>query len=264
MCCRGGGWRPVYCRDVRAMDLKAALVKPANAQRFASTFVEAYLSPAFGARSKKEIDLLVFACLIDAKAIDPSAPIYDLARTLNITPARARNLVLNWQLRSTAVPADLRQSISEALERTRFSKDGKLLTFGVESPLLKEEIVARLKRKGVFPDASFSKELVRLPVEAFVEFLDEIVDEGTKKDVRAALVKDKQLPDASFKALVTGVLTKLGEKVAGEAGSEIAGAVIGKAAKPAAEKVVAFLAGILTGDAKGAAKTISKDDYFQE
>ena len=182
------------------MDINAAISKPINGQKFASAFVEAYLSPAFGARSKSEIDMLVFTCLIEAKAIDPSAPVYDLARALNMTTARARNLILNWQLRSTAVQTDLRQAIVDALGKTRFSKDGTLLTFGIESPLLKEEISARLRRKGVFSDASFSRELVKLPVEAFVEFLDEIVDEGTKKAVRATLVKDKQLPDNSFKA----------------------------------------------------------------
>src|SRR5258708_24633219 len=148
---------------------------------------------------------------------------------------------MNWQLRSPAAQTDLRQNIVDTLKKTRFSKDGTLLTFGVESPLLKEEIAARLKRKGVFPDASFSKELVKLPVEAFVEFLDEIVDDDTKKEVRTTLVKDKQLPDTSFKALATSVLAKLGEKVAGEAGKELAGEIVGKAAKPAAEKTVAFL-----------------------
>jgi hypothetical protein len=35
------------------------------------------MSPAFGARSKTEIDLLVFASLIAAGAIDPEAPEYD-------------------------------------------------------------------------------------------------------------------------------------------------------------------------------------------
>jgi hypothetical protein len=225
---------------------------------------EAYLSPAFGARSKSEVDLLVFTCLIDAKAIDPEAPIYDLARALNITPGRARNLVLNWQLRSTAAQTDLRQSIVDALKKTRYSKDGTLLTFGVESPLLREEVTARLKRRGVFPDASFSKELVKLPVETFVEFLDDIVDEATKREVRTALVKDKQLPDTSFRALATGLLAKLGEKVAGEAGKEIAGEIVGKAAKPAAEKAIAFLSGVLSGDAKGATKTLSKDDFSEE
>jgi hypothetical protein len=37
-----------------------------------------------------------------------------------------------------------------------------------------------------------------------------IVDEDTKKQVRTTLVKDKQLPDKSFKALAVGVLAKLG------------------------------------------------------
>jgi hypothetical protein len=244
--------------------IKITLAKPENAQKFANSFVKSYLSPAFGARSKSEIDLLVFTCLIEAKAIDPEASIYELARALNVTPARARSLVLNWQLRSTAAQTDLGGSIVEALKKTRFSKDGTLLTFGIENPLLKEDIAARLKRKGVFPDASFSKELVRMPVEAFVEFLDEILDEKTKKEVRKTLVKDKQLPDKSFKALATGILMKLGQKVAGEAGGQIAEAFGDEVAKPAAEKAIAFLMGVLTGDAKSATEKISKDDYYLE
>ena len=116
----------------------------------------------------------------------------------------------------------------------------------------------RHSRKGVFPDASFSKELVKLPAEAFVEFLDEIVDEETKKQVRSTLVKDKQIPDTSFKALATGVLVTLGKKAAGEAG----GALADKVAKPAAEKAVSFLMGLLNGDARGATRSLAKDDVI--
>ena len=47
------------------------------------------------------------------------------------------------------------------------------------------------------PFAFTSKELVKLPVEAFVEFLDDIVDDDTKKQVKTTLVEDKQLPDKS-------------------------------------------------------------------
>jgi hypothetical protein len=97
---------------------------------------------------------------------------------------------------------------------------------------------------------------VKLPADAFVEFLDEIVDDETKKQVRATLVKDKQIPDTSFKALATGVLVALGKKAAGEAG----GALADKLAKPAAEKAASFLMGLLTGDAKGAAKGLARDD----
>lgn len=243
------------------VDVRAGLSKPVTALKFAGAFMEGYLSPAFGARSKSEIDLLVFTCLIEAKVIDPATAIYDIARGLNVTPSRVRALLLNWQLRTTKADADLRQGIIEALKKTHFSKDGTLLTFGIESPLLKEEVAARLKRKGVFPDAAFSKELVKLPVEPFVEFLDDIVDEDTKREVRTTLVKDKQLPDTSFKALATGLLGKLGEKIAGEVGKELAGEIVSKAAKPAAEKAAAFLTGLLTGNAKGATKSISKSDY---
>src|SRR5258708_25741885 len=107
---------------------------------------------------------------------------------------------MNWQLRSPAAQTDLRQNIVDTLKKTRCSKDGTLLTFGVESPLLKEDIAARLKRKGIFPDASFARELVKLPVDAFVEFLHDVLDDETKRAVRTTLVKDKQLPDKSFKA----------------------------------------------------------------
>jgi hypothetical protein len=240
------------------MDIRNALTKPGSAQRFAAAVIDAYLAPAFGARSKSEIDLIVFTALIEAKALDPTAPIYDIARALNIPPARVRNLLLNWQLRSTLPQEDLRSNIVDALKKTRFSKDGTLLTFGIESRLLREDVAARLKRKGVFPDASFSKDLVKLPVEAFVEFLDEVLDENTKKAVRSTLVKDKQLPDHSFKALATGVLTKLGEKVVGET----AGGLVKEVMGPAAKKAAAFVTGLVTGNADGATKNITKDDYI--
>ena len=72
----------------------------------------------------------------------------------------------------------------------------------------------------------------------------------------------KQLPDKSFKALATGVLSKLGEKVAGEAGKAIAAEIVGDVAKPAAKKAIGFLTGLLAGDAKGATKGITKDDFL--
>jgi hypothetical protein len=244
------------------IDIKAALAKSSNAVKFCDLFVNGYMSPAFGARSKSEIDLLVFICLVEAKTIDPEAPTYDIARALNITPSRVRSLIFNWQLRTTAKDSDLKPQLVAALKKTRYSSDGTLLTFGVESPLLKEEITARLKSKGVYSDSSFAKEILRLPVDAFVEFLDDIVDDDTKKSVRETLVKDKQLPDKSFKALATGVLSKLGEKVAGKAGEAIAGELVGEVGKPVAKKAITFITGLLAGDPKGATKSITKDDFI--
>ena len=42
-----------------AIDIKATLLKSGNAAKFTGAFITAYMSPAFGAHSKTEIDLLV-------------------------------------------------------------------------------------------------------------------------------------------------------------------------------------------------------------
>lgn len=236
------------------LDIKKSLLDPAKALTFTEHFVDGYLSPAFGARSKSEVDLLVFTALIKAGAIDPGAAIYDLARTLNITPTRVRALLFNWQLRDPRWRNDLSSPLCEALQKTRFSKDGTLLTFGIESPLLKEEIVARLKSKGVFTDTSFSRDIVRMPVNAFVEFLDELIDPEVKKTFIARLVQDKQLEDKSFKAIAANVLGKLGEKIAGEVGKEIAADAVG-AGLPV---VKAFLLGLLSNRGEDAAKAAAE------
>ena len=238
------------------IDLKAKLAEPAVGQKFSAAFTEAYLTPAFGARSKSEIDLLVLTSLIEAGALDPSAPIYDIARAFNVTPARVRGLIFNWQLRATTQGFDLRAALVAALGKTRFAKDGTYLAFGIESPLLREEIVARLKAKGVFADATFAREIVRLPVDAFVEFLDDLVDPEVKKAFKAKLVKDKQLADKSFTAITKGVLGKLAEKVVGKAGEALGDAVVEGAKdvlSPVTKQVTDFLVGLLKGDANGAA-----------
>lgn len=245
-------------------DVHGVLADPAKSKLFAEKFLSGYMKPAFGARSKTEIDLLVFEALVVAGAIDPEGPIYDLARTFNVPLAKARNLVMNWQLRTAGDEAALKTKLISALSAVRFAKDGTLLTFGVESPLVREDIVARLKRRGVFADASFSRELVRLPVEAFVDFLDDLIDADTKAAVKARLVKDKQLPDKSFKALATGILSKLGEKVAGKAGEALADQVVeigGAIAKPAAERITAFLIGLLQKDVDAAVGAVMSGEY---
>ncbi len=244
--------------------LRSAVQKQATATAFATMFVDGYLTPAFGARTKSEIDLLVLGCLIKAGAVDPGAPLYDLARALNVTPTKVRTLILNWQLRSNGQDLDLRGALAQAVLKTRFAKDGSLLTFGIENPLLREEVEARLKRRGVFADASFSREILRMPVELFAEFLDDMVDEATKGELCRRLVEDHQLPDRSFKALITGILGKIGEKMAGKAGEAVASELL----KPfgdlrmegGADRLTAFLSHLFRRDSAAAIDALRVGD----
>lgn len=63
-------------------------------------------------------------------------------------------------------------------------------------------------------------------VEAFVEFLEDLLDAETKEALRKILIEDKQLPDPSFKSLTTAILIKLAEKVAGKVGEDLAGSLV--------------------------------------
>ncbi len=139
-----------------------------------------------------------------------------------------------------------------------------MLTFGIENPLLREEVEARLKQNGVFADASFSREIVRLPVDAFVEFLEELVDEKTKRELGKRLVQEHQLPDRSFRALVAGVLCKLGEKIAGKAGEALAGELFETAGSEvlggATHRLGTFLSSLFRGDASSAASAVRRSE----
>lgn len=197
------------------------LEKVDHAKLFSRKFVEVFAAPAFGAISKTEVDNLVFALLIEVGALDPKSQVYEIARDLNVTPAKARNLLFQWQLRSVGDGTALKDDLMAALKSVRFANEGNLLIFGIESPLLREELRSRLKRMGVYADASFSSEIVRFSVKHFVEFLDVLLDKETKKAMHQALIKDGQIKDKSFKAVAFRVLKGAAKRAAGEVGGEL-------------------------------------------
>ena len=219
--------------------LAAQLEQAEKAKRFSRKFVEVYCEPAFGAISKAEVDNLVFALLIDVGALDPKSQVYEIARDLNVTPAKARNLLFQWQLRSMGDGNALKDDLIAALKSVRFANEGELLIFGIESPLLREELRSRLKRMGVYPDTSFSSEMVRLSVKHFAEFLDVFLDKEAKKAMLEALIKDGQIKDKSFKAIAFRVLKGIANKAVGAAGDELAD-LFGEAVR-----------GLIEGDVEG-------------
>lgn len=224
----------------------ASIKDDKKAAQFARRFLETYLAPAFGAISKSEVDNLVFGLLVEAGEIDASAQAYEIARALNVTPAKARNLLFQYQLRRAPDGNEIARQLSQAISNVRFAKDGDLLTFGIESPLLREELRSRFKKIGVFTDASFSAEIVRVPVAQFVEFMDSFFGAEHKAKLTAKLVKDRQIEDKSFKAVATKVIKGLAGKALGKAGDAVVDG--------AADVLGPFIKALFAGDADQARK----------
>lgn len=103
-------------------DVRTALADPAKGQAFAAGFAQGYFGQAFGSLPKSEIDQLVFRLLMETKVLTPAQSLYEIARCLNVTPAKARNLLFQHQLR-TMSDGDVDASVLIEITTAKFGVD---------------------------------------------------------------------------------------------------------------------------------------------
>lgn len=202
--------------------LKESLQDPAIGAPFAAAFSEGYFAIAFGTVGKSEVDQLVFDALVRVGLIDPNGAIYPIARVLKVTPAKARALLFQHQLRN-ADDAALDRQVLRTLADAKFSVDDKRLSFGVESPLIRTVIDARLKAAGIYSDVSLSGEILKVPVTQLGEFVSVFLDDAAAKALAKRLkvaAGDKGVVDAlnGFGKKIAEDLAKAGTKAAAKQG----------------------------------------------
>lgn len=159
-----------------------------RAAAFARSFLRSYLVPALGVLPKTEIDLWVFTFLVEAKAVDPNGSIFTLARSLNITPAKARSLIFQYQLRHVT-EADTDKEVLKTIASARYWKEGSNLAFGVESPLVRAAISAKMRERGVFADVSLSGDILKVSPEQFGDVLVTLLPADVAKELAKKLSK---------------------------------------------------------------------------
>lgn len=180
----------------------------ANFKDLITEFFEFYTTPAFGARSKSEIDLKVFELLRECGYIDDDY--YNVSRKLKITPTRAKNLILNAKLRAESQP-NTEETYNKFLEEIKElgyktdSKNNSIIIFSLPDMLLREYLKFKLRTVGKIWDSSFNSELVRVSVD---DFLDIVSDADLKRKIKRQDVRNK-IKDAivgHLKANPIGVL----------------------------------------------------------
>lgn len=135
-------------------------------------FFEFYTAPAFGARSKSEIDLKVFELLNRRGDIDDDY--YNVSRKLKITPTRAKNLILNDKLRRESGNYD--EKFIDLLKNLKFKisvNSNEIILLYVPDILFREHIKAILKQKGIIWDSSFNSEIVKIRLDDFLDIVYE-------------------------------------------------------------------------------------------
>lgn len=203
-------------------EVRSELAEPARAKTFAAGFAADYFGQAFGALPKSEIDLLVFRLLMDTGVLTRNHSLYDIARCLNVTPAKARNLLFQHQLRTMTASA-IEQDVLDTILKAKFGVDGGRIGFGVESPLVRAAVVAKAKANDVFPDVSLTGETLFIPMNQIGDFIAAFLPADKAKKLVDGLRRKKVVdPDDIAK-----VLNKVGEamiieaaKAGGKAGAK--------------------------------------------
>lgn len=180
----------------------------ANFKDLITEFFEFYTTPAFGARSKSEIDLKVFELLGKCGYIDDDY--YNVSRKLKITPTRAKNLILNAKLRAES-QLNTEEMYNHFLEKIKElgyktdSRNNSIIIFSLPDMLLREYLKFKLRTVGKIWDSSFNSELARVSVD---DFLDIVSDADLKRKIKRQDVRNK-IKDAivgHLKANPIGVL----------------------------------------------------------
>lgn len=226
-------------------EVRAAFNDDKLAAAFGRQFMKAYASNAFGVLPKREIDLTIFSFLIQNDVVDADGSMYRLARALNLTPARARSLLFDHQLRNVS-EADTDHAVMMALTTSKYWKDGSNVSFGITSPLVKAAITGKMQDRGVFADVSLSGDILKIDPGHFAEVLNSLLPASRAEQLAKHLKKKGVLSQGEVRAALSTVLTTgATELVSKGASATFDGALRGIKALTTGEGDLSELAGML-------------------
>ena len=179
-----------------------------------------YLTPAFGAISKRDFDILLFMKFQKLEIFEKDPEIYDIVSSLKVTRTKARNLLYEAKLRDTSED-ELDEELKTLLLSPIFLKDNDKIALEIGNPFLTDHLRAKLKKLGHITDGSFSSELIKLTEKAYLSLFEDMLPDGKKDEIKTALIESGIATDTSFKGVMKGVLKKLGEMFAGDVGDEL-------------------------------------------
>jgi hypothetical protein len=160
--------------------------------RFAELFRERYLSSPFASLTKGETDYVLFSCLVDSGYLDRTDPVFTIAQKLRVTPTKAKNLLYQYDLRTmNDRESDQTAALASAIVVVGFTEsddsEKEILTLGIENAYLRDVLIARLKKAGVFTDTRFNRELIQVKLYRFVGAFRTLFPDSAYDDVIAEL-----------------------------------------------------------------------------
>lgn len=191
----------------------------AEAKSALSYFLQSYMTPAFGALPKNEVELIVLNVLEKLKAIDEEPELYEFVSKLKVTRSKARGLIYDRELRRSS-EEELNNKVKNLLKRPLIQKNGDLYVLEVENPLVSDHLRSKVQKLGYVSDGSFSPNIVKLGIDAITALIESYLSKQERDDIKSALVA-AGAPDTSFKGILKATLKKMASKLASDTGEAL-------------------------------------------
>lgn len=174
-------------------------------ESLATNLVSLYLNAGFGAPSKREVDLLLFHHITQARENRKKSN-YELAALLKIPESRVKSYrlasALKYQdINTKAILGDVILRLSKGIQSAALEA-GKF-ELSLEDPIERRELENYLKTKGHFAEYTFNSEVVRIaPVRLFelivenMEKAEETFNELVRKHIEDSDASDRILEGA--------------------------------------------------------------------
>ena len=169
-----------------------------------------YIKPAYGAMSKRDFDIILFMKLQELEVIAKTPEIYDVVSSLKVTRAKARNLIYESKLRTS----------TEKLVSSPILKDGDKVSLEIGNPYLADYLRSKLRSLNHITDGSFSNELLKMTVDAYIDLFISLLPDG-REDIEKALIRSGAKKDTSLKSIVKSIVEKLAKKALGDIGDAV-------------------------------------------
>jgi len=152
-----------------------------DTKSFVTEFLQEYLSDGIGAKTKREIDILVMNLLMNYAGLSGKSN-QELSILLQAPEAKIKSLRYEARLKYPPDADYIKREFLYILYHAQFDITKGKIVFVMEDNFLRHAIQGQLKSKGMFADTSFNTEIIRIDKDS----LESVIGELYGKEIAGA------------------------------------------------------------------------------
>jgi hypothetical protein len=156
--------------------MEASTIK--KTKEFVKDFLDEYLSDGIGAKTKREIDILIMNLLMNYGGLGDKSN-QELSILLQAPVSKIKSLRYEARLKYPPDPDYVKREFLYILTKSQVDFEKGKIIFAIEDEFLRHAIQGQLKAKGMFADSSFNTELVKIDESA----LESVISEFYGKEI---------------------------------------------------------------------------------